>query len=105
MRDFLVLACLSNIVSHLFAMYYHYPIYPFTGSFRGDIEQPDIQELKVGPLPEPTEHEVIKYSYYKDPIPYHNRNPLADHELRMWESFMKKDIGRLDPIIKPATGG
>jgi hypothetical protein len=72
---------------------------------RGDANPPDIQELKVGPLPAPTGHKVMKNPHYKDPIPFHHRSPLADHEYKAHAAFMYRQMARIDHIVQKGTGG
>ena len=72
-------------------------------NFRGDREV--IEEFKVGPLPEPTSHTIIKNPTYKDPIPYYMRSTMADHELRLWEAYMKQELTKMEDVLKAATDG
>ena len=71
--------------------------------FRGDHDV--IEEYRVGPLPEPDSHFILKNPTYKDPISYSMRSTMADHELRLWEAYMKQELTKMEELLKAATDG
>ena len=73
--------------------------------FRGDLVQPQIDEFRVGPLPNPSSHVKILNKNYKDPIPYYMRSTMADHELRMWETYMRQELNKIDSFLRESTDG
>jgi hypothetical protein len=66
---------------------------------------PTIEEYRVGPLPYPRRHSLLHNPSYKDPIPWHTRSPMADHEIRMWQSFLSQELSRVEVLLRMATDG
>ncbi|VDI21010.1 diamine oxidase [Mytilus galloprovincialis] len=61
--------------------------------FRGDKNPPYIEEMLVGPLPNPTYHKPVPY---RNKIPYIYRPPLSGIESEKAHEYMKSTI---DPVL------
>ena len=71
---------------------------------RGDLSTPVVEEYIIWPVPNPTNHTLVKNPRYRDPIPFNARSPLNSVELPLISARMAQEFSKVDHILLAATG-
>ena len=63
-----------------------------------------VEEYIIWPVPNPTNHRLVKNPRYRDPIPFNARSPLNSVELPLLTTRMAQEFSKVDHILLAATG-